>query len=195
MKKLSDKELKTVAKRIDTHYSNATIDDKENGIAWYKKANEFCVEVAEQFNTTPIIVAGVVSALSPRNKWERNLTDAIQVLRAVRDGVQPDQVKVCTFNGNKLKAFQIAKGEVSITDSSLKTYSFVNNIAYLSKDHVTIDVWHLRACFGKTVKTVPTAAAYKQIEKLTISKAKKYGYNGFEFQAIVWNVVRTNKLR
>jgi hypothetical protein len=195
MKKISDQELKTVARRIDTHYANATDQDKTNGIAWYKTANDFCVEVAEQFNTTPIIVAGVISALSPRNRWEQNLKDAIQVLRAVRDSIPPDQIKVCTFNKNKLKAFQIARGEVNITDKSLKTYSFVNNIALLSEDHITVDVWHLRACFGKTVKTVPGTIAYKQIEQLTIKKAKQYGYTGYEFQAIVWNVVRTNKLR
>jgi hypothetical protein len=51
-----------------------------------------------------------VSALSPNNRWERNKVDAKAVLRAVRDGVDCADVKVCTYDANKRKAFEIAKG-------------------------------------------------------------------------------------
>jgi hypothetical protein len=53
-------------------------------------------------------------------------------------------------------------------------------------------VWHLRACFGKTIKNVPTPTVYAQIKELTINKAKEKGLKGFEYQAIIWNSVKNN---
>jgi len=53
-------------------------------------------------------------------------------------------------------------------------------------------VWHLRACFGKTIKSTPNKIAYQQIKELTINKAKQHGLKGFEYQAIIWNSVKNN---
>ena len=62
---------------------------------------------------------------------------------------------------------------ISTTDKSLKTFSFVNNIAKLDNAYITIDVWHLRACFGTTIRSTPSRKAYDQIRLLTIEKAKQ----------------------
>jgi hypothetical protein len=145
-----------------------------------------------EFNTTTEIVAGVISALSPRNKWEQNIKDARSVFQAINNNLEPSDIKVCTFNKNKNKAFLIAKGEVEITDKSRKTFSFVNNIAHLNNSFITVDVWHLRACFGITISKSINKTVYEQIEKLTLRKAKKHKLNGFEYQAIVWNSVKRN---
>jgi hypothetical protein len=53
-------------------------------------------------------------------------------------------------------------------------------------------VWHLRACFGRTIKSTPNRKAYDQIKLLTIAKAKEKGLKGYEYQAIVWNAVKNN---
>ena len=70
-----------------------------------------------------------------------------------------------------------------------KTFNFVNNIAYLDNGFLTIDIWHLRACFFNDIKIDSTTIgklAYQQIKVLTINKANKLGLKGFELQAIVW---------
>tara|TARA_R110001583_G_scaffold23353_4_gene86383 strand:+ start:6731 stop:7174 length:444 start_codon:yes stop_codon:yes gene_type:complete len=146
--------------------------------------------MSNEFGQSPSVVAQVLSALSPRNKWERNIYDTRQVLEAVRDKKKPEDIKVCTFNNNKQKAFDIAQGKRGIDKASPKTYSFVKNIAELDASKVTIDVWHLRACFGKTIDAGLTPLRYKQIEKVTLKCAEMVGVRGYEFQAIIWGVIR-----
>ena len=195
MKKLSKYELKKVSKNIDHFFNLATNKDIESGKEWYKVANKFCIDNATKYNTEPLIVASIVSALSPRNKWEQNLKDAIKVLEAVRDGKQPEEIKVSTFHLNKYKAFSIASGLRVITEDSRKTFNFVRNIAHLDPQALTIDIWHLRACL-KQFKSIGSASigktAYEQIKSLTIKKANKLGLKGYELQAIIWLSIQNN---
>ena len=93
-----------------------------------------------------------------------------------------EAVKVCTFHGNKFKAFAIARGELSILATSTKTFAFVRNIGALDETKVTIDLWHLRACFGATIETGLTLKRYRELERITIEEAKKVGLKGYEFR-------------
>jgi len=192
MKELTTKQLQEINNNLDNYFSLATDKDIDNGIAWYKQAHYICKDLAERYNTKLETVASIISALSPRNKWLQNIKDTKTVLDAIHAGLEPDQVKVCTFHKNKNKAFLLGKEQTSITDKSLKTFSFVNNIARLDAAYITIDVWHLRACFGRTIKTTPNRKAYDQIKRLTIAKAEQKGLKGYEYQAIVWNAVKNN---
>lgn len=192
MKQLNDIQLAEINSNLDNYFSLATDGDIGNGIAWYKQAHYICKDLAKQYNTKLETVASIISALSPRNRWDQNIKDTMTVLDAIHRDLTPDDVKVCTFHKNKRKAFLLGKDQASITDKSLKTFSFVNNIANLDASYITIDVWHLRACFGKTINTTPNRIAYNQIKKLTIAKAEAKGLKGFEYQAIIWNSVKNN---
>lgn len=195
MKKLNKYQLKKVSKNLDYFFELATTKELINGKKWYKVANKFCIDNATKYDTTPLIVASVVSALSPRNRWEQNLKDTIKVLQAVKDGKQPEQITVCTFHRNKYKAFRIAKGLQEITENSPKTFNFVRNIAHLDPQALTVDIWHIRGCL-RQFKSIGSAnigkAAYQQIKRLTIKKANKLGLKGYELQAIVWLSVQSN---
>ena len=192
MRELTVDQLREVNNNLDNYFSLATNKDIDNGIAWYKQAHYLCKDLASRYNTDLDVVAGIISALSPRNKWPQNIKDTETVLRAIHDGLQPEEIKVCTFHKNKLKAYLIGKKQTSITDKSLKTFSFVNNIAKLDPNYITVDVWHLRACFGRTIRTTPNRKAYDQIRRITIAKAEKCGLKGYEYQAILWNAVKNN---
>ena len=189
MKKLSRYQLNKISLSLDKWFNMATDEEIKNGRKWYADANQIIKDIANQFNTTEIIAASVLSALSPRNKWEQNIKDTIKVFQAIKDGKTAEQIKVCTFHTNKFKAFEIAKGNKTITKDSQKTFAFVNNIAHLDNNFVTIDVWHLRACFNKTMGSCGKLA-YEQIQKLTIKKADKLGLKGYEYQAIIWESIR-----
>mgnify|MGYP003627998179 CR=1 FL=1 len=195
MKKLSKYELKKVSKNLDYFFNLATNQDIASGKDWYKVANKFCIDAATKYDTSPLVVASIVSALSPRNKWEQNLKDAIKVLEAVQDGKQPEEIKVSTFHLNKYKAFNIAAGLRVITEDSRKTYNFVRNIAHLDPQALTIDIWHIRACL-RQFKSIGNASigrlAYEQIKSLTIKKAQKLGLKGYELQAIIWLSIQNN---
>ena len=188
LKNISDKAIKSnLIKRLD----KATEAEIKDGMKWYKEAQEHARFLSDTFNVSRKVAAGVISALSPNNKWERNKIDAFNLLQAVTEGKSPDDIKVCTYNANKIKAFAIAKGDAEILERSPKTFSFAMNVGELSAEHVTVDKWHMRACLTRSKKRVktqeaPTSAQYKRVEKLTAQIAKARGLKGFELQAIVW---------
>ena len=151
-------------------YNESTLEERELGEVWYDEAKEYVKILSLRFDTPQLICAGVVSALSPNNRWERNKLDAHTVLDAVSQSLSSSQVKVCTFNNNKEKAFAIARGDIKILQQSPKTYAFAKNISGEDINKVTIDKWHLRAVqtrssSPKACKTSVTPLQYKLLEK------------------------------
>ena len=194
MKELSKYKLNKISKNLDKFFNIATDDQIKEGLKWYQEANKIVLNIATEYKIDPYKVASVLSALSPRNKWKQNIADTIKVCKAWTEGKTPEDIKVCTFHTNKFKAFAILDDKVKITDKSLKTFNFVRNIAFLDPTALTVDIWHLRACFDKIIKIDNASigrVAYRQIKKLTLAKAEKLGITGFEFQAIVWTSIRT----
>ena len=191
MKKLTPSQLRTIKKNLINTFDQATNEELREGKKWYEKANHFCLEMSTKYNVSPFTVASIVSALSPRNKWYKNLIDTETVLSAVQNGLDPEEVKVSTFHTNKYKAFAIARGTKVITEDSQKTYNFVRNVGLLDPNAVTVDVWHLRACKGKKIKSQSIGKiAYNQIKDLTLKLADNVGMTGFEYQAVVWVVAQ-----
>ena len=189
MKKLSNYKLQKISKNLDFFFNIATKQDIKDGLSWYKDANKQAINIAKKYNLDVYKVSQVISALSPRNKWKQNLKDAEKLCEAFILGLHPVDIKVCTFHTNKFKAFNILANNINITNNSLKTFNFVNNIAYLNNDFLTIDIWHLRACFKDNISIKNATigkTAYQQIKSLTIKKASKLNLNGFELQAIIW---------
>jgi hypothetical protein len=189
MKQLDETTIKEIKKNIKIFFNLASEDNIKQGLSWYTRAYIEAKEISKRYGYDTYKVAQVISALSPRNKWEQNLKDADKVCEAHKEGIHPTDIKVCTFHSNKFKAFNILSNNVDITEKSLKTYNFVQNIAYLSRDHVTVDIWHLRACFKDKIKINNASIgkiAYGQIKDATLEVAKEIGIKGFELQAIVW---------
>ena len=195
MKKLNKYQLNKISKNLDHLFNLATKDEILEGMQWYKDAHNFAKDLSNKTNIHPYKIASIISILSPRNKWERNLVDTTNLCNAWIEGKGPNDIKVCTFNTNKFKAFNVLNDKQIINDKSLKTYNFVNNIAYLCPSSITIDIWHLRACFNKMIKINSATIgrlAYEQIKQLTLNKSKKLGLKGYEFQAIIWIVAKRN---
>ena len=189
MKKLSNYKLQKISKNLDFFFNIATKQDIKAGLSWYENANKQAVNIAKKYNLDVYKVSQVISALSPRNKWNQNIKDADKVCEAFILGLHPTEIKVCTFHTNKFKSFNILANNISITNNSLKTFNFVNNIAYLNNDFLTVDIWHLRACFKDKININSATigkTAYQQIKRLTIKKANKLNLQGFELQAIIW---------
>ena len=60
----------------------ATTEEVVSGQQWYKNANEIASRLARNNNITTAKAAGVLAALSPNNKWERNCHDAENLIQA-----------------------------------------------------------------------------------------------------------------
>jgi hypothetical protein len=188
---LSNYRINKVKENLRYFFNEADEDTVDAGRAWYLQANIWCELMAVRYGVSTYKVASVLSALSPRNKWERNKHDAEAVLNTWRNGGKPEDINVCTFTSNKDKAFDILNELQEIEPKSLKTRAFLLNIAYLDTEAITVDVWHLRACFDKMI--VPkslTPKVYDQLQKATLQVAKEFNIRGYEFQAVVWGAVR-----
>ena len=78
-------------------YRRATTEDIANGYKWYDEAKTYCSIISGLSGVKLNTVIGVMAALSPNNKWERNKVDAFNVIQAWREGLTPDHVKCCTY--------------------------------------------------------------------------------------------------
>ena len=193
MKKLTKYQLRQIRKNLNFIFNLSTKKQISDGKQWYINANNICKDIAQKYQTDVLTAAQVIAALSPRNKWTQNIKDSYKIFDAVKNNIPAEKIKVCTFHTNKFKAYNIAKNKIEITDKSLKTYNFCKNIALLDKDSLTIDIWHLRACFNKSIKIDSATIgrpAYQQIKRLTINKAHKLGLTGYQLQAIIWLTIQ-----
>lgn len=173
--------------------SKASAQEVTEGMNWYKDARAFCKKNAKEYNVSTEVVTACLSALSPRNKWKNNLRDCVTVLEAVRSGQNPEDVKVCTFNRNKEKAFAIVReGKPSLVQMSNKTASFFDNIKYASSEAVTVDQWAYSVYHGKQVPAKGlTDKQYNEVVEAYREAAKIAGVKAFELQAITWVTFRT----
>ena len=123
----------------------ATLTEKVEGRAWYPTAKTIAIELASRYGIPANQAVGVIAALSPRNKWERNVQDADALISAyVAGGADQAMVtKVCTFGKNKAKAVAILESGAETLPTVLEILSgpklreFASCIAGL--DDVTID--------------------------------------------------------
>ena len=188
-------------KNILAMYMQATPVDTQEGTVWYNNAHKICKGLSDKYKMPLSTVVGVVSALSPNNKWDRNILDAEQMIRAYALGY--DYPKVCTFTSNKDKAMTILECEIDSSDNICailkgnKTIAFFRGILTDGQcDEITVDghafnIWRgmytslneVPAISNKLYKTV--SDAYKQAA-VTINNLEGTKYSAAQIQAITW---------
>ena len=101
--------MQTNVQNIEAIYQLATTTEKADGQAWYPIAHCVALDLADRYEITECQAIGVIAALSPRNKWDRNVHDAEALIAAyVAAGAEQAQLtKVCTFGANKAKAIRV----------------------------------------------------------------------------------------
>ena len=101
--------LTTNQRHIVARFMDATSLEIEQGRQWYVLAYEVAKRISLQYELNTETVAAVIAALSPNNKWERNIKDAENVVAAFMLGSVDDamNVKVCTYRKNLAKAVDI----------------------------------------------------------------------------------------
>ena len=185
---------------LATFYAATPVDIQE-GTVWYTNAHAICVALSDKYNLPLSTVVGVVSALSPNNKWDRNILDAENIIRAYVG--EYDYPKVCTFTGNKDKAITILECEIDSSDNICailkgnKTIAFFRGIYTNGQcDEITVDghafnIWRgmytslneVPAISNKLYKAV--SDAYKEAAE-TINEQTKSDWSASQIQAITW---------
>ena len=182
-------------KHIQALLDLASVAEQSEGLSWYQRANLAAVRLADQYEISIDTAAGVIAALSPRNKWERNLIDAENIIAAFKAAGYDacEEVKVCTFGANKKKALDIllysATGElIKEILSGPKLQEFFACI--IGEDDVCIDGHAYSIWFGDrvTLANVPSIGKKlrAEIKKDYLAVAKKNNLTGYEVQAITW---------
>ena len=177
------------------------------GAQWYHNAYMVCVTLGEKYGFHPNTVAGVIAALSPNNKWERNVEDAEAMLRAYCYDLPWDSVKVCSYSANKDKAISIIELMLSSDDLITKVLRGNKTIAFYhciakdgNSDTPCIDghaynVWNgsvtnlkeVPAMSDKTFSMIQDA--YRDAAKLISEVAGSY-HSAAQVQAITWVAYR-----
>jgi thermostable 8-oxoguanine DNA glycosylase len=157
--------------------ARATFGQIEEASKWYLDAERVAEEVARNLNTTLEIGATVVSAFSPRERWTRNVSNAIKF--SLGEDVIALGNNIRMANAALTKGFDALNGQ--------KTNAFAKAIAG-DENAVVIDVWMLRA-LGIEKKT-PTQSQYKEMAKAVTLVANKHGMTPRAMQALIWIIVR-----
>ena len=180
-------------------YFNATDSEIISGASWYDRARQSAQTMAERYSVSLSAVAGVIAALSPNNKWERNLADADRLIRAYVMGGASDaqQLKVSTYSANKTKALAILAGAAPLDAlGGLKVRAFYGCIMG-DRSSVCVD-GHAYAIWQGAY--IPTTKTPKISPKLyasivadyikatdTINSILQTNYSACQLQAITWS--------
>ena len=182
-------------KNIIAIYKLANPSEIKHGLTWYVNANTDCMRIANTLELPLHIVIGVVSALSPNNKWERNIINAEDLCNAFINGQDMDSIKVSTYHKMKQKAWHILETMPSYDETitilnGKKIVSFFRNISGDETD-ITID-GHARNIYYNDRQGLTTPNTnikkneYLDIQKAYLRASKKLGVKAYELQAITW---------
>jgi len=188
-------------KNILSMYLQSTPVDVQEGTIWYNNAHKICKALSDKYSIPLSTVVGVVSALSPNNKWDRNITDAENIIRAYV--CEYDYPKVCTFTGNKDKAITILECEIDSSDNICailkgnKTIAFFRGIYTDGQcDEITVDghAFNIWRGMYTSLNEVPSISnkLYKQVSDaykdaaVVINNIENTSYSSAQVQAITW---------
>ncbi len=181
---------------IKAIYELASAAEIADGMAWYGVAKSISIVLADQYGVTAAQAVGVLAALSPRNKWTRNVIDAEQLISAfvAAGSEQARLTKVCTFGANKAKAIKILESGAETIPTILEILSgpklreFASCIAGLPDCCIDGHAWCIWQGSRVTLADVPSIGVKlrREIKADYAQAAADLGLSASELQAITW---------
>jgi DNA-binding NtrC family response regulator len=175
-----DLDREALVERLAGLIEKLTPEHWEGGERWYPAAREIIAQLADQTGQTPERCAAVVSHLSPRLRWEKNVDQA-------RTLIQTGTVAGMGRGIRKARAALEAEDPMS-TFTGNKTTHFVR--ALTGDDQaVTVDVWIMRAV-EVTAKDMKKAHRYQAVVAAITEVADSLGVTPATLQAAIWLYMR-----
>jgi hypothetical protein len=184
-------------------FFSASEDEVQEGKIWYSTAFDTAKAIAARYELPGGIdtVAAVIAALSPNNRWNRNVRDAEALISVFCAGGEIDALKVSAYGQNKEKAVRILNGEAPLDVlGGNKVRAFYECIAGIDSNAVCVDGHAYSIWAGQRVTTTKTPSIsdklYAQISKDykraadVINTLTDSCYSGAQIQAITWVVWR-----
>lgn len=176
-------------------YRQATPSEVQTGTRWYADARTAALQVSDKHGVPLRISVGVISALSPNNRWVRNVRDADKMLSVFCWGGSVVQCSPSTYTKMRDKAWSILEqmpeydeGVVRILNGQ-KIVSFFQNI--MGHDTCTIDGHAVNIARGKRLGlTEPevsvSKSGYRELQEAYRRAGKRVGLKAYEIQAVTW---------
>lgn len=163
------------------HWRSADLVTVTNGLAWYREAGRLVKCLAAEFGITRSVVAGVLSAVSPRLHWSRNVT----VAREIMSGGPVTGV----FRANVLKAQRILGGGRPLTVLRGNKVRAFYRALLGDRSAVVVDAWMVRAA-GLDPERRLTDRLYGKIARAVVVLARRIGVAAADLQATIWVAIR-----
>ena len=183
---------------ITSVYNDADELQHAEGLLWYDQAKQAAYRMAVKHDVPVYIAVAVIAALSPNNKWSRNLTNADALIGAFVNGDGIDSVKVSTYHKMKAKAWDILAARPSYNDAKAmlkgqKITSFFCDI--MGEFNVTIDGHARNIAYGERVGLTDDRSnigvrEYRALQAAYEETAQRVGLMPYQLQAITWRVWR-----
>ena len=183
---------------ITSVYNDADELQHAEGLLWYDQAKRAAYRMAVKHDVPVYIAVAVIAALSPNNKWSRNLTNADALIGAFVNGDGIDSVKVSTYHKMKAKAWDILAARPDYENAKRmlkgqKITSFFMDI--MGEFNVTIDGHARNIAYGERVGLTDDRSnigvrEYRGLQAAYEETAQRVGLMPYQLQAITWRVWR-----
>ena len=177
-------------------FSMATPQEIRDGVVWYAEAQKQCREIARDLDLPLRVIVGVAAALSPNNKWERNVLNARALAEAFLNGDAVESVKVSTYRAMRAKAWSILEAGIDATSLDIakllngqKIVAFYRCIMGENTccvDGHALNIWRDERQPLSSDKTNITKKMYQQIAADYAKAGEALGFKAYEVQAITW---------
>lgn len=192
-------------------YDQSSHEEIMAGINWYSLARQQCQQLADTYGLPLDTVVCVVAALSPNNRWTRNIRDAELLIQTYQSGLPIDNAKVCTYRAMRQKAWNILASTGNqlsdrprVVDRSstprvlakLKGQKITNFAeCILGEDTCVIDGHAYNIAHGKRLGLTDGSITlgkrlYGELQHRYRRAASLRGLLTFEMQAITWTTWR-----
>lgn len=181
--------LETVVRRILRAFDSANVSTVEAGARWYDDAGALAATLAQHTDGDIERAASVISALSPRTTWARNVAGATALLTSGPAAAR--RVGCIGRNVEKARQARVDGFAAFNMATAPKTASFARNIAG-DRESVTVDVWAMRVVDLDELK-LSRKGAYDAVAHAYRLAARRRGVDPATMQATTWIVARNGR--
>jgi hypothetical protein len=168
------------------------------GLLWYDDAQKAAHDIALKYDIAVYLVVAVIAALSPNNKWSRNVINADALIGAFLRGDGIDAVKVSTYHAMKKKAWDIlaARPDYETAKTMLKGQKITSFFCdIMGEFNVTIDGHARNIAYDEKVgltddRTNIGVREYRALQAAYEEAARRLRLMPYQLQAITWRVWR-----
>lgn len=177
-------------------WRQATPAERKRWRGWYVRAHRWCKRVSRRTHTPLYVVVGVLAALSPGTRWERNKRETLAILYG-----KDSNFTTYPRNVEKALAIKGAASELEVLrllrphkTSGMKVHAFYSNIMHpLTVGPVTIDRHAISIVLGRPLTKSDgqlTPLQYERIAEVYRLAAEWLGMKPQQVQAITWEAWR-----